>query len=215
MFKIFAESHKIIASNIYDNVLNIYDLKLDKETLLWGSVVPDIHPRYKFIRHYQDESINYITKEILKIVFISRYLEFNKILDPIAIKLLSKKIGIISHYLSDYVCLPHAKRWTFSDSMIKHIKYESALNNYAPRHSFKKNIINVDDIDMFENESISLKVKIRNYIEQVVEEHSTKTSFKNDLNFALSLNLKITYFILDTIKMYSEDVHKVFAIEIL
>ncbi len=215
MFKIFAESHKIIASNIYDNVLNIYDLKLDKETLLWGSVAPDILPRYKFIRHYQDESINYITKEILKIIFISRYLEFNRILDPLAIKLLSKKIGIISHYLSDYVCLPHAKRWTFSDSMIKHIKYESALNNYAPMHSFKKNMINVDDIDMFSDESISLKVKIKNYIDQVVEEYSHKTSFKNDLNFALSLNLKITYFILDTIKMYSEDVHKVFALEIL
>ena len=215
MFKIFAESHKIIASNIYDNVLNIYDLKLDKETLLWGSVAPDILPRYKFIRHYQDESINYITKEILKIIFISRYLEFNRILDPLAIKLLSKKIGIVSHYLSDYVCLPHAKRWTFSDSMIKHIKYESALNNYAPMHSFKKNMINVDDIDMFSDESISLKVKIKNYIDQVVEEYSHKTSFKNDLNFALSLNLKITYFILDTIKMYSEDVHKVFALEIL
>lgn len=215
MFKIFAESHKIIASNIYDNVLNIYGLKLDKEKLLWGSVAPDILPRYKFIRHYQEESINYITKEIMKIIFISRYLEFNKILDPIAINLLSKKIGIISHYLSDYVCLPHAKRWTFSDSMIKHIKYESALNNYAPNHSFKKNIINVDDIDMFSHESISLKVKIKNYIEQVVEEYSHKTSFKNDLNFALSLNLKITYFILDTIKMYSEDVHKVFALEIL
>jgi len=213
VFKIFSESHKIIASNIYDNVFNIYGLKLDKEKLLWGSVAPDILPQYKFIRHYQDESINYVSKEIMKIIFISRYIEFNKILDPLAIKILSKKIGIVSHYLTDYVCLPHAKRWTFADSMIKHIKYESNLNEYAPKHSFKKNVINVDDIDIFSNEFSTLKSTIKDYIETVVKEYSLKTSFKNDLDFSLSLNLKITFFILDTIRAYSEDIHREFALE--
>lgn len=214
MFNIFAESHKIIVTNIYDKVFDIYGLKLDKDKLLWSSVAPDILPRYKLIRHYQDESINFISGEIMKIIFISRFLEFNKILDPIAMKILSRKIGIISHYLSDYVCLPHARRWTFSDSMIKHIKYESKLNDYAPNHNFKKNIIQIDDIDIFDSSIITLKSTIRNYIENVVIEHSQKTGFKNDLNFAVSLNLKITYFILDTIKAYSEDIHSVFALEL-
>lgn len=214
MFEIFAETHKIIASNIYDNVFKIYGLKLDKDKLLWSSVSPDILPKYKFIRHYQDESINYISKEIMKIIFVSRYIDFNKILDPIAIKILSQKIGIISHYLSDYVCLPHARRWTFADSMIKHIKYESGLNEYAPNHNFRKNVIDVDDINIFDNSIITLKSTIKNYIEEVVNEYSLKTGFKNDLNFALSLNLKITYFILDTIEAYSEDIHTVFALEL-
>lgn len=213
MFKIFAETHKIIASNIYDNVYDIYGLKLDKEKLLWGSVAPDILPQYKFVRHYKDESINYISREIMKIIFISRYIELNDILDPIAIRLLSKKIGIISHYLSDYVCLPHAKRWTFSDSMIKHIKYEASLNEYASKHNFKKNVIYTDDIDIFGSKFITLKSNIKNYIETVIEEYSHKVSLKNDLNFALSLNLKITCFILDTIIEYSEDIHKEFILE--
>lgn len=214
VIKIFADTHKIIASNIYDNILDIYGLKLDKDKLLWSSVAPDILPRYKFIRHYQEESINFISKEIMKIIFISRYIDFNKILDPLAIKLLSKKIGIISHYLSDYVCLPHARRWTFSDSMIKHIKYEAGLNEYAPKHNFKKNVIDCDDINIFDSSIITLRATIRQYIENVVEEYSHKTGFKNDLNFALSLNLKITYFILDTIEAYSEDIHTVFALEL-
>jgi hypothetical protein len=214
VFKIFAETHKIIASNIYDNVYDIYGLKLNKDKLLWGSVAPDILPKYKLIRHYKDESINYITKEIMKIIFISRYIELNNILDPITVIVLSKKIGIISHYLSDYVCMPHAKRWTFSDSMIKHIKYEAALNDYAPMHDFKKNVINVDDIDIFESKFATYKANIKNYIESVIEEYSKKSSLKNDLNFALSLNLKITYFILDTIVEYSEDIHKEFVLEL-
>lgn len=213
MFKIFAETHKIIANNIYENIYRVHDIKLDRKKLLWGSVAPDYLPKYKFIRHYHDESINYITKEIINVIFISRYLELNKALDPITMSLLSNKIGIISHYLSDYVCTPHAKEWTFSDSMVKHIKYESKLNDFAENHTFRKNIINVDDIDIFDNEMIDMKLLVKDYIEEVIEEYSIKTSFKNDLDFALSLNLKITHFILDTISSYSYDIHKRFAVE--
>lgn len=213
MFKIFSDSHKIIASKIYDNVFDIYGLKLDKEKLLWGSVCPDMLPQYKFIRHYKDESLNYIAKEIMKVIFISRYLEFNKILDPLAIKILSKKIGIISHYLSDYVCLPHANRWTFMDSMIKHIKYESQLNDFAINHDFKKNVINIDDLDIYDISTTKLRNTIKEYIDKVVEEYSLKIGFKNDLNFALSLNLKISYFILDTITAYSDEIDSHFALE--
>lgn len=176
-------------------------------------MAPDILPKYRFIRHYQDESIGYISKEIMKIIFISRYIEFNKILDPIAIKALSRRIGIISHYLSDYVCLPHAKRWTFSDSMIKHIKYESQLDDFVKTYDFKKNVINGDDIDIYTDEFKDLKSKIQDYINNVVEEYLLKTGFANDLNFALSINLKMTYFILDTINEYSEEIHSQFAFE--
>ncbi|MBU5257590.1 zinc dependent phospholipase C family protein [Tissierella praeacuta] len=213
MFKIFSDSHKIIASKVYDNVFDIYGLKLDKQKLLWGSVCPDILPQYKFIRHYKEESLNFIAKEIMKVIFISRYLEFNKILDPLAIKILSKKIGVISHYLSDYVCLPHANRWTFTDSMIKHIKYESQLNDFATKHDFKKNVINTDDLDIYNIPQAKLKRTIKEYITEVVEEYSLKTSFKNDLDFALSLNLKISYFILDTIIAYSDEMAGYFALE--
>ncbi|MBU5426410.1 zinc dependent phospholipase C family protein [Tissierella pigra] len=216
MFKIFADSHKVIASKIYDNIFDIYGVKLDKDKLLWGAVCPDILPQFKLIRHYKEESLNAVAKEIMKIIFISRYLEFNKILDPLAMKILSKKIGIISHYLCDYVCIPHANRWTFIDGMdvmIKHIKYESQLDNVAVSHDFKKNVINVKDLDIYDIDETELKNKIKDYINKVVEEYSLKTDFKNDLNFALSLNLKISYFILDTISSYSEELDGHFALE--
>jgi len=193
VFKIFADTHKIIATNINDNVFKIYGFKLDEDSLLWGAISPDILPKYRIIRHYKDESIDYISKEIIKIIFVSRFIEFNQILDPFALKLLSKKIGVISHYLSDYVCLPHAKRWTFKESMIKHIKYE---------------------IDIYDGKIIVYKSKIKSYIEDVVEEYSMTRGFESDLDFALSLNLKITYFIIDTIHAYSEDVYKKIAMEL-
>ena len=150
----------------------------------------------------------------MKIIFICRYVDLNKVQDPIVIQLLSKKIGIISHYLSDYVCYPHAKRWTFIGSMKKHIKYESSLNDYARTHEFKRNVVQVDDLDIYDGRFISLKSKIKTYIDEVIKEYDEKNSFANDLNFALSLNLKITYFILDTISQYSEELYTQFAFEI-
>lgn len=213
VFKIFVDTHKKIASNIYKNVYNIYDIELNKNNLLWWSIAPDILPQFKIHRHYQEESIDYITSEIVKLIFISRYVEFNSKIDPIVIKVLSKKIGIISHYLSDFVCLPHAERWTFSNSMIKHMKYEYKLNEYALKHDFQKNVITVEEIDIFEERVIKLKPIIKGYIEDVVEEYKMKSGFQYDLNFALSLNLKVSYFIIDTIMAYKEASYKNFAFE--
>ena len=213
MFKIFSDTHKIIASNIHGNIYDIYSIELDKDKLLWGSIAPDILPQYRFHRHYQKESLNYVVNEIVKLIFISRYIEFNSRIDAIAIRALSKKIGIISHYLSDFVCLPHAERWTFTNSMFRHINYESKLNDYSQYHHFKKNVITVDDIDIFQNRIIKLRPMIKEYIEDVIKEYSLKTDFKNDLDFALSLNLKISYFVIDTISAYTEDACKNFAFQ--
>lgn len=189
----------------------MYDFKLDKDKLLWGSIAPDYLPQYRLIRHYKDESINYVSKQIMKIIFASRLIDLSN-LDPVAVKIFSKKIGIISHYLADYVCLPHAKRWTFNGTMRKHIRYESSLEDFAKDHNFSKNVITVDDMDIRDYQILSLKNKIKNYIEEIIEEYSQKTSFKNDLDFSLSLNLKITCFILDTIELYSEDIYRELAL---
>lgn len=213
MLKIFADTHKIIARNIYDSVYDNYDLKLDINKLEWGSVAPDILPQYRFIRHYKDESINYISKQIMKVIFVSRFLDLNKNMDPLAIKILSKRIGIISHYLSDYVCLPHANRWTFYNSMIKHVKYESKLNEFVLSHDFKNNVIYTEDLNIYDINVMDLRKKIKEYINNIIEEYSIKEGFKNDLNFAVSLNLKLTYFILDTISLYSKEIEGHFAFQ--
>ncbi len=213
MFKIFADTHKIIASNIYDNIYDDYDLRLDKNKLEWGSISPDILPHYRLIRHYKNESLNFISKEIMKVIFISRFLDFNDKLDPISIKILSNKIGVISHYLSDYVCLPHANRWTFYGNMKKHVKYEKKLDFIAPNHNFKSNKISIEDLDIYDINPRDVQIKIKEYINKVVEEYSLKLGYDVDLDFAVSINVKITRFILDTIAAYSEEIHGHFAFQ--
>ena len=60
---------------------------------------------------------------------------------------------------------------------------------------------------------MDLRKKIKEYINNVVKEYSMNEGFKNDLNFAVSLNLKLTYFILDTISLYSKEIEGHFAFQ--
>lgn len=215
MFKIFADAHKIIAREMNDNIFNIYGIKLDEENLLWGSILPDVLPKYKFIRHYKEESLDFLSNEIMKIIYNNKDLDLEGEIDSLALKLLSKRIGIVSHYISDYTCLPHAKRWTFQENMFKHLKYEAKLNEYVKDHKFERNKIQSEDLDIYESDPKELNKNIQEYINNIIgEEYSLKESFANDLNFALSLNLKISYFILDTIKVYSEELEEHFILEI-
>jgi hypothetical protein len=98
--------------------------------------------------------------------------------------------------------------------MKKHVKYESDLNDYAKYHDFKKNVIQLEDLDIFDGSIISLKSRIKDYIRDIIKEYKEKNSFANDLNYAVSLNLKITCFIVDTINQYSEELYTHFAFEI-
>lgn len=213
MFKIFKDTHKIIGKNIHKNIYDIYGIELDEKKLLWGSISPDILPKYKFHRHYKKESLDFVVNEIVKLIFIRRLSDFGEKIDPIISKMLSYRLGVISHYLSDFVCLPHAERWTLNTNMVKHINYESKLNDYAFYHDFKKNVIEVDDIDLFKGRIVKLRTIIRQYIENVIGEYSLKTSFENDLDYALSLNLKVAYFIIDTAKAYKQEAYRQFAFE--
>lgn len=214
VFEIFRDTHKIIGKNIHKNLYDIYGIELDEKKLLWGSVSPDILPKYKLHRHYKKESLDYIVNEITKLIFICRLSDFNEIIDPILLKILSYRLGIVSHYLSDFVCLPHAERWTLNTNMVKHINYESQLNDYAFFHDFKKNVVKVDDIDIFKERTIKLKSIIKQYIENVIEEYSLNTGYENDLNYALSLSLKVAYFIIDTAKAYNHEAYRHFAFEL-
>lgn len=209
----FADTHKIIGNKIYENVQANYDIDLNREELLWGSIAPDILPQFKFHRHYKKESINFVTNEIVKLIYVCRYLDLKNYLDPIMAKYISKKIGIISHYLSDYVCYAHADRWTFTSSIFRHISYEVKLNEYAKDYKFNNDVIIVKDIDIFQDENVKLKTLIKLYIEEVIEQYHSNKGYGNDLDFALSLSGKITYFIIDTVNIYAEAMDKKIAFQ--
>ncbi|WP_300409823.1 zinc dependent phospholipase C family protein [Lagierella sp.] len=188
-----------MADKLCEKVNGTYDLNLSKKWMAWGAVSPDILPQYKIVRHYKKYSEDFLVNEIVSLIYLFKFLNFKKI-DRFKRKIFSTKIGVISHFLCDYMCLPHKENWTFDNAFKDHYKYERDLNRFVKSHNFTENVINVQPINLYEFETIHLKKLVIDYINKVEEEYSKAVSFKQDLDFALNLSLNISCFILDVVE---------------
>lgn len=200
--EIHAQTHTLISEKLYEYINENYGIELNQKMLNWGSIAPDILPKYKLYRHYYDNSIDYIIMRIAKIIFINRFLDFNNA-SFINLKIFSRDLGIISHYLSDFTCRAHADRWEFPKSLVKHLKYEIDLNEYAKIHEFKDVSLNLT-LNLPEANNIFKELSnIKANIEKVVLKYlSLETNFSNDLDFALALNKGVFEFIIESIEEY-------------
>ncbi len=197
MLTIFPDTHKVISSRLYDHIEKEYDVQLDKDKFLWGSIAPDVLPQYKFRRHYLDESINFITTKIIKTIMLNKIVGSHTDGKYIISKYISKEMGIISHYLCDYVTQPHTQRWTLPGALVKHMKYEAILDEYVKNHDFNDRVIKARPLHIESDGQEVYFNKIKDYILQVVAEYSENSSFANDLDYAFSLNLVIMDFIVE------------------
>lgn len=208
MFKILPDTHKIVAKIVHDRIKEKYNVNLNLDKMLWGSIAPDVLPYYKTKRHYFDESGDYIAREISKLIYFSRYSYSEGNESKLFINYMSKKLGIIMHYLCDFVCYPHAYRMTFIENLRKHVKYEQDLALYARENKFLeesfRDVISCEDINFFENSDIKLEKKVKAYLIKVVEEYKNSNhSFDNDLNFALNLSTNISILVIESILEYN------------
>lgn len=208
MFKILPDTHKIVAKIVHDRIKEKYNVNLNLDKMLWGSIAPDVLPYYKTKRHYFDESGDYIAREISKLIYFSRYSYSEGNESKLFINYMSKKLGIIMHYLCDFVCYPHAYRMTFIENLRKHVKYEQDLALYARDNKFLeesfRDVISCEDINFFENSDIKLEKKVKAYLIKVIEEYKDSNhSFDNDLNFALNLSTNISILVIESILEYN------------
>ncbi|MCI5643635.1 MAG: zinc dependent phospholipase C family protein [Peptoniphilus sp.] len=208
MFKILPDTHKIVAKIVHDRIKDKYNINLNLDKLLWGSIAPDVLPYYKTKRHYFDESGDYIAREISRLIYFSRYSYSEGNESKLFINYISKKLGIIMHYLCDFVCYPHAYRMTFVENLRKHVKYEQDLALYARENKYLeenyKEVISLENIRIFEDLDLSLDKKIKKYLVNVIDEYKNSNhSFDNDLNFALNLSTNISILVIESILEYS------------
>lgn len=206
--KILPDTHKIVAKIVHDRIRDKYNVNLNSEKMLWGSVAPDVLPYYKTKRHYFDESGDFIAKEITKLIFFSRFSFSEGNESKLLINYMSKRLGIIMHYLCDFVCYPHAYRMTFVENLRKHVKYEQDLAVYARENKYLESdfssVINISDINFLEDSDIKLEARIKNYLVDVIDEYKKSNhSFDNDLNFALNLSTNISMLVIESSLQYN------------
>lgn len=206
MFNIHTQTHKLISNHLYKHIKDSYDIELNYEKLTWGSIAPDILPKYKLYRHYYENSIDYIILKIAKLIFVNRFIDLSNC-NYLTLKMFSRDLGIISHYLSDFTCLAHADRWEMPKSLVKHVKYEKELNEYSKTHVFKSPEVNKVSIDIDTSEIFKQLPKIKLFIESVIYEYLQERSFQRDLDFALYLNKAVFGFVIESIQEYNDEKH--------
>lgn len=169
-------THMIIASNILNKANGKKVYLINRKRFIWGNIKPDCASKYKFKKHYYDESIDMILE---KVKFLSS-MSINDLYYEYGKAKFSEELGVMCHFLCDFFCVAHNKRWEFKKAIKKHVLYEKRLakeaKSFTPETYIDNNLSVID---------------IKEFIEKHQKEYENKVSFKNDLEYS--------YFICNTV----------------
>jgi len=136
---------------------------------VYGNMLPDLSPRYRFSMHTKTKNWNDVLKLMEELVHKS---------NKFSIRTRSIKFGMLTHYLCDFFTFPHNEGYT--DSIIQHEVYEQ-LQRIIFWNKLK------DVWKEFEDET---KVKLKTFEDIIVyieDMHSiynnNKSDKKRDLQF--------------------------------
>ena len=110
---------------------------------------------------------------------ISKYFSISKF---------SQELGVICHFLCDFFCVPHSRRWEMTHSMNKHITYEKELSIVAKETDLRK----------FKGDNIEAN-SFREFFNSIYLEYQSKTEYKNDLLFSNYVCNSVVDYILDAV----------------
>lgn len=110
-------------------------VKLDIASFIYGSAKPDFSPALLKLPHVKNDGTTHVRNQIFELVQSGKEKFFSNV------KQFSEKLGIITHYLSDFFCFAHTEN--FSTKKLAHIKYETMLIHYYRKNSmmFRKHVV--------------------------------------------------------------------------
>jgi len=168
------QTHKLIADIIYDDVYMEHNVQLNKTQLVFGSIEPDIYSGLPKLKHFKPQSFSVICNDISTLA--SSQTENNRA----AIARLSRKIGVVTHYVADYFCVPHNDRSTYQHHIINHIQYENQLHLMYKDSDLKRKAATDQWLDFSDIQ------KVMKYLDELHSAYSNRSeSLLNDLNGSL------------------------------
>ena len=188
-------THKTMGENIikYANTKSVY--LINNKRFIWGNVKPDCAPKYKFKKHYYDESIDMIVE---KIIYLSS-LTLEDVNYNMTVGKFSEELGVVCHFLCDFFCAPHYYRWEFkSTSAVKqHMMYENNLAKLAKK--FKPTGIINTNIG---------PSTIKDFIVQLQKQYDGILDYENDLTFSYYVCDSVLNMILENVFLNDNKVSK-------
>lgn len=118
--------HMELSQTIRKAIEKELDVKIDRIRFIYGNIKPDLRPNLLNIPHYKDSAKEFVMGEIEKLA--SSQLQTSRKWS----KDLSERMGVITHYLSDFFCYAHSEH--FQGDLVRHLFYESHLWYYFQSH---------------------------------------------------------------------------------
>lgn len=116
-------SHIRMSLLIKEAVERKLDIKLDTAGFMFGNIKPDYSSYFVTIPHFKDNAMDFVTSEINNLMQC-RIKKHGR-----CTKKFSERLGVITHYLSDFFCYAHSNE--FGGNLLKHYIYESELSKYS------------------------------------------------------------------------------------
>lgn len=190
------DTHIILANNILRQANGKKIYLINRRRFIWGNIKPDCASKYKFKKHYYDESITMILDKIKELASLSVgdiYYSFGK-------KKFSEELGVVCHFLCDFFCVPHNQRWEFKHSMKKHVVYEKNLAKFAKLYKFKSYI----------DSNLSLE-DLEEFIVAHQRQYEKGESFRNDLEYSFFICNSVINMVLNEVYINEYASQKVVA----
>lgn len=180
----FINTHILIGKSIVENINENKSFFISDKNFIYGNIKPDISSKYVLQKHYLEESLEMIFTKVeylctLNLDCISKYFSISKF---------SQELGVICHFLCDFFCVPHSRRWEMTHSMNKHITYEKELSIVAKETDLRK----------FKGDNIEAN-SFREFFNSIYLEYQSKTEYKNDLLFSNYVCNSVVDYILDAV----------------
>ena len=180
----FMNTHILIGKSIVENIDQNKSFFISDKNFIYGNIKPDVSSKYVLQKHYLEESLEMIFSKVeylctLDLDSITKYFSISKF---------SQELGVICHFLCDFFCVPHSRRWEMSHSMNKHIAYEKELSMVARESNLKK----------FKGDNIEAN-SFREFFNSIYVEYQSKTEYKNDLLFSNYVCNSVVDYILSAI----------------
>jgi len=159
---------------------------LNKNSLVYGSIKPDIAPSLAKLDHFKPQSFDLIMNEIHRLSQMSfaNNKEF--------IKNFSTQIGVVTHFIADFFCVPHNDRVKYRKAtFISHMIYENNLHKIFRDFDGKVSALKED----FTVDNYSAHI-IKCAIDQLHQKYNARDeSFMNDLTSSLEATSAVGLYI--------------------
>ncbi|NMC27992.1 MAG: zinc dependent phospholipase C family protein [Syntrophomonadaceae bacterium] len=173
----WTQTHLLIGSTIGQLITDQSMNHLDFKAFRYGCIIPDFHPNYMTISHCKHESFNLVAALIGQAVRCSP--------DYHPTSRDSVRLGIITHFISDYFCQAH--NYCEFASLVSHLKYEGRLHEEFKKAGLTKlcgNMLGGSQIAELHSLEDLPKFILKRHCEYLQERRNLQTDLVYCLNVA-------------------------------